>query len=246
VIVRTLKVLESHPQISGYIVVAATDENSAMSRLLAGYALKKCLAVTPGGPTRQCSVLLGLKALESCLAGGDTRTVLAGATAGITVNSSSAATQDSGWTGSVVLVHDGARCFVTPDIIDRVIAGVRLHQACGAAVAVKDTIKEADESGLVCKTLDRKVLWAMQTPQGATYRLLRDAYDLAVLNNWQVTDDLAVLERAGRPVYIVAGAGQNIKLTTPEDQLLAEQLARLADAAGTNGTNGTNGANPAP
>jgi 2-C-methyl-D-erythritol 4-phosphate cytidylyltransferase len=132
---------------------------------------------------------------------------------------------------SLLLVHDGARCFLTPEVIDRVIDGIIRHQACGAAVAVKDTIKQADAGGLVERTLDRSRLWAMQTPQGAWYRIMSQAYDLAEVNCWQTTDDLSLLELAGLPVYLVPGDYRNIKLTTPEDRLLGEQLALLADRA---------------
>jgi 2-C-methyl-D-erythritol 4-phosphate cytidylyltransferase len=208
VIVRTLRVLDQHPSVDGFIVVAADGEVAAMRRLLVEYKLKKCLAVTAGGATRQMSVLRGLTVLESSLAG-----------------------KAVGLASSLVLVHDGARCFVTQDVISRVIGGIRQYQACGAAVPVKDTIKLADQTGQVIKTLDRSLLWAMQTPQGATYRLLRAAYDLAVRKNWQATDDLSILEMAGLQVHLVTGDACNIKLTTPEDRLLGEQLAVLADQA---------------
>ncbi len=202
VIVRTLLVLESMPEIAGYVAVAAADELAAMQELLIPYKLAKCLSVAAGGASRQDSVANGLAALEK-LAGG--------------------------LPGCPVLVHDGARCFITPDVIRRVICGILQHGACGAAVAVKDTIKQADADGQVTCTFNRDQLWAMQTPQGAWFPLLQKAYELASRNNWQATDDLALLEKSGTPVYLVPGDYRNIKLTTPEDRLLGEQLARLAD-----------------
>jgi 2-C-methyl-D-erythritol 4-phosphate cytidylyltransferase len=208
VIIRTLRVFEAHPAISGYVVIATPGEEGAMRRLLADHGLKKCLAVALGGATRQLSVLHGLAALAANWPGNQ-----------------------AALSGCQVLVHDGARCFVTPEIIDRVINGIRQFQACGAAVLVKDTVKLADKNGQVVKTLDRSLLWAMQTPQGSTYGTLRAAYDLAVSHKWQATDDLAVLEMAGLPVHLVSGDERNIKLTTPTDRLLAEQLASLADQA---------------
>ena len=202
VIIRTLMAMDAHPQISGYVVVAAAGDLAAMKQLIAGQRLSRCLAVVAGGETRQDSVAAGLLALAG---------------------------HQGFHTDSLILVHDGARCFITPDVIDRVIGGVILHQACGAAVPVKDTIKQADAGGRIRQTLERSQLWAMQTPQGARYSLLRRAYDLAYQNSWQATDDLALLELAGHPAYLVPGDYRNIKITTPEDRLLGEQLARLAD-----------------
>ncbi len=198
VIVRTLRVLAAHPRVTGIIVVAADGEIDAMQQLIYEYALPKVLAVTAGGPTRQHSVIYGIDAL---------------------------AAQARDLDDSLVLVHDGARCFVTADVIDRVIVGIEQHQACGAAVPVKDTIKRAAPDGRVLETLDRAELWAMQTPQGANYPLLRAAYDRALTDGWQTTDDLSVLEQAGTAVHLVVGDNRNIKLTTPEDRLLGEKLA---------------------
>jgi 2-C-methyl-D-erythritol 4-phosphate cytidylyltransferase len=202
VIIRTLRVFESHPRISGYLVVAASDDQDEMNRLVASHNLVRCLGVVAGGATRQDSVANGLAAL---------------------------ADRVDDVCSCMVLVHDGARCFIPPDAIDRVIAGICQHGACGAAVPVKDTIKSADASGRVRETLDRSRLWSMQTPQGAWYPLLRAAYDQAAALGWQTTDDLSVLEKAGNPVYLVSGDTCNIKLTTPEDRLLAERLADLED-----------------
>jgi 2-C-methyl-D-erythritol 4-phosphate cytidylyltransferase len=206
VIIRTLRVFERHPRVSGIIVLAAADETDAMHRLIASYGLKKCLAVSPGGSTRQESVALGLALLVENT--GISRLDLA---------------------VSLVLVHDGARCFVTGDVIDRVIHGIWVYQACGAAVAVRDTIKQAEPGGKVLRTLPRDQLWAMQTPQGALYPLLQQAYDLAAQTGFQATDDCSVLEWAGVPVYLVEGDSGNIKLTTPEDRILGEQLALISD-----------------
>lgn len=202
VIVRTLRVFEKHPAIKGYLVVAAPAEVNAMRSLLDQFGLKKCLGVTAGGDSRTQSVLNGLEAL-TCATGF--------------------------LPASLVLVHDGARCFVTPEIISRVIEGIQKHGACGAAVPVKDTIKRADSHGRVCETPERSQLWAMQTPQGAAFEMLRNASRDAIEQGFFGTDDLAVLEKAGIPVYLVDGDYQNIKLTTPEDRLIAEQLAVQMD-----------------
>jgi 2-C-methyl-D-erythritol 4-phosphate cytidylyltransferase len=207
VIIRTLLAFESHPQVAGFVVVAATEECAAMRGLVSRHGLAKCLAVTAGGATRQASVACGLDALQTCLGPG------------------------SRLSSSLVLIHDGARCFVSAATISRVIAGIREHLACGAAIPVKDTIKEASADGQVIRTLARSQLWAMQTPQGAPYALLTQVYARAAQAGWQATDDLTLLEWAGVPVYLVEGDPENIKLTTPDDLLFGEQLALIADRA---------------
>lgn len=202
VIVRTMKTLESMHEVKGYIVVTAQGDWSDMQELVKQYGLNKCLGLARGGLSRQESVGNGLDELSNKILD---------------------------LSGSMVLIHDGARCFVTPAVIRRVIDGIVSHTACGAAVAVKDTIKEADADGLVTETKDRSRLWAMQTPQGAWYPLLHEAYALARANGWQSTDDLSLLEQAGIPVHLTAGDYRNIKLTTPEDLLLGEILATITD-----------------
>jgi len=201
-IIRTLRIFEAHLLISGYLVTAAQGEIAAMQDLIRQHELKKCLGVVAGGETRQASVFNGLKEL---------------------------AAQIVDLASSRVLVHDGARCFVTNEIIDRVIAGIDKHGACGAAMPVKDTIKRVSADGCVKETLERSQLWAMQTPQGADLSVLLAAYQRAAIEQWQVTDDLSVLELADIPVWLTAGDYRNIKLTTPEDLLIAEQLAKLED-----------------
>lgn len=118
----------------------------------------------------------------------------------------------------VALIHDGARPFVTGEIIDRVIAGVMEYGAAAAAVPVRDTVKRADANGLVLQTLDRSELWQMQTPQGAGIACLLDAHRAAAA---RYTDDAALLEAAGHPVHLVLGGYDNIKLTSPEDLRMA-------------------------
>lgn len=204
VIIRTLRVFADHPRVNGFLVVAAPDEVDAMSELLTDFNLPRCLGVVAGGASRQDSVSLGLEGLSRLAAD--------------CVN-------------SLVLVHDGARCFVTPQVIDRVIDGVLTHDACGAAMPVKDTIKRASRDGRVIETLTREELWGMQTPQGATFPILQKAYERARSEAWQTTDDLSVLEKSGVSVWLSTGDYRNIKLTTPEDLLFAQRLAAEADAA---------------
>ncbi len=127
-----------------------------------------------------------------------------------------------------VLIHDGARPFITPTLIEQGLAAARRHGAATAAVPVKDTIKRAGPDGLVLETLDRAALWATQTPQVFAYDLILSAHR-SINPAWDATDDAALVERAGHPVAVFMGAYENIKITTPDDLLIAEAtLKRLA------------------
>ncbi len=122
-----------------------------------------------------------------------------------------------------VLIHDGARCLVSPDLMDRAALALRDHAGIITAVPVKDTIKEVEPATQqICRTPPRERLWAAQTPQGFRVDLLREAHRQAVAQDWQVTDDAALFERLGWPVVIVPGEETNLKVTTPLDLALAE------------------------
>ncbi len=124
----------------------------------------------------------------------------------------------------VVLVHDGARPLVTEEVIRRVIDSVKEHGSGVAAVPVTDTVKRADPDGRVRETLDRRTLFAMQTPQGFSVEALRNAHALAKVESYVSTDDAALLEKAGKTVYLCLGDPENVKLTTPMDLMLAELI----------------------
>jgi 2-C-methyl-D-erythritol 4-phosphate cytidylyltransferase len=121
-----------------------------------------------------------------------------------------------------VLVQDGARPFLTEKLIaDGLHAAVQTG-AAAAAVEVKDTIKQFDEAGMVLQTLQRDGLRAVQTPQVFRTAILKMAYDTVECT---VTDDAAIVELAGYRVKLYPGEYENIKVTTPEDLLLAEMIA---------------------
>ncbi|MCI5873022.1 MAG: 2-C-methyl-D-erythritol 4-phosphate cytidylyltransferase [Clostridiales bacterium] len=123
-----------------------------------------------------------------------------------------------------VLIHDGARPFVTEDIIARSIETAKACSACVVGMPVKDTIKVVGTDGFAKETPERKKLWQVQTPQSFSYSLIVDAYEKVVaLEDDTVTDDAMVLERmTGRQVRVIEGSYRNIKITTPEDLLVAE------------------------
>ena len=122
-----------------------------------------------------------------------------------------------------ILVHDGARPCVTPELVRRVVEATRAHGAAIAAVPVAETLKRAAE-GWVKETVPRDGLWAIQTPQGFRADLLREAHRRARADGILGTDDAALVERLGAPVCLVAGLPGNLKITRPEDLPLARRL----------------------
>ncbi|MEO0970709.1 MAG: 2-C-methyl-D-erythritol 4-phosphate cytidylyltransferase [Cyanobacteria bacterium J06639_18] len=129
-------------------------------------------------------------------------------------------------TAEKVLIHDGARCLITPELFDRCADSIRKIQGLIAAVPVKDTIKVVDENGIIQNTPKRSNLWAAQTPQGFDVKLLKECHQKALDNGWEVTDDAALFERCGLPVEIVPGEETNLKVTTPQDLAIAEFILR--------------------
>ena len=122
-----------------------------------------------------------------------------------------------------VLIHDGARPFVNQDIIRRCMQEVQKYQACVVGMPVKDTIKIADEEGYAKQTPDRKNVWMIQTPQTFSYALIYEAYEeMLKTEDTAITDDAMVLERTkGKKSKLIEGSYRNIKITTPEDLLIA-------------------------
>ena len=123
-----------------------------------------------------------------------------------------------------VLIHDGARPFVSVDMIHRSLETARECRACVVGMPVKDTIKVVGEDGFAKETPDRRSLWQMQTPQTFDYPLILEAYEKVISQNEEnVTDDAMVLELvSGHRAKIIEGSYRNLKITTPEDLLIAE------------------------
>ncbi len=127
-----------------------------------------------------------------------------------------------------VLIHDGARAFITPELIAQCIKDVISYDACVMAVPVKDTIKIVDEEQYSVSTPDRKVMWQMQTPQCFRLLEIREAYRQMLKNgDATMTDDAMVMEKYGsRRVKMTMGSYENIKLTTPGDFILGEAILK--------------------
>ncbi|MGG7079604.1 2-C-methyl-D-erythritol 4-phosphate cytidylyltransferase [Clostridium sardiniense] len=125
----------------------------------------------------------------------------------------------------IVLIHDGARPFVTDKIITEGIKAAEKFKAAAPGVMPKDTIKVKDINGLSKETLKREELIAVQTPQIFDYNLILECHNKVKENNIKVTDDTMVVETFGHKVFLYDGEYTNIKITTPEDLILARYLA---------------------
>lgn len=120
-----------------------------------------------------------------------------------------------------VVVHDGARPLVSATLIEAGLAAAAEMGAAIAAVPLADTLKEVTGGGLITRTLDRRNLWAAQTPQVFDYELLREAHGRV---QGEVTDDAALVEALGRRVKVFPGSPRNLKVTTAADLALAQTL----------------------
>lgn len=128
-----------------------------------------------------------------------------------------------------VLIHDGARPFISTGLIEEIIEKVAEYHACIIGLPVKETIKEVDSQGFITATPSRDLLWSAQTPQAFEFTSLKKAFDILYANSGKsipVTDDAMVYETfLNSRVKMLMGDYHNIKITTPEDLLLAERIA---------------------
>lgn len=123
-----------------------------------------------------------------------------------------------------VLVHDGARPFVSSAMIETLLSKVQRHGAAVLGVPVKDTIKKVNEQGIIEETPDRKSMWAVQTPQAFRLTELKQAHEIAARQQLVATDDAMLMEKTGTKVHMVRGDYYNIKITTPDDLWHAEAI----------------------
>jgi 2-C-methyl-D-erythritol 4-phosphate cytidylyltransferase len=200
IIVYSLDTLARHPGIKDIIVVANRQNLEDIRNIIRRFRIKKIKDVVLGGQVRQASVARGLKVI-------DKRTDL-------------------------VLIHDGARPFIDRAMVSSVIRAAGRSGAAIVGVPVKATIKSVrcqvsgvrSGSCMVDKTLDRRNLWEIQTPQVFTKKLILKAHNK--FGNKDVTDDAMLVERLGKAVSVFRGTYNNIKITTPEDLILAEAIAK--------------------
>lgn len=126
----------------------------------------------------------------------------------------------------IVLTHDGARPFVRMESIISGIEGALEHGACVIGVPLKDTIKVIEDNNQVHHTPNRALLWAAQTPQCFQIDLLKEGYEYAISEGILGTDDSSLVEKKGYPVKMIMGTYDNIKITTPEDLVVAESIVK--------------------
>jgi 2-C-methyl-D-erythritol 4-phosphate cytidylyltransferase len=128
----------------------------------------------------------------------------------------------------LVLIHDGARPFITVEKIHELVKEANEHGAAVPAVPMKDTVKRVSQ-GFVDETVERSSLWAVQTPQAFRVSLILEAHERARQEDYVGTDDASLVERIGKKVKIIEGDYRNIKLTTPDDLLFAEAILSLKE-----------------
>lgn len=160
----------------------------------------------------------GFKKLTNVVVGGETRqeSVMAGLNA---ISDKS----------DFIAIHDGARCLVTPEMIETVLREAAVHGCATAAERPKDTIKRAGANGYIAETIDRSVLWHAQTPQIFKTDIYRAAAYIAKENGTVATDDNMLVESLGFKVKLVDCGYENLKLTTPDDFYLASAILLLRE-----------------
>jgi 2-C-methyl-D-erythritol 4-phosphate cytidylyltransferase len=187
---RTIDAFQHSPSIDSIIIVASAERLAETRTLCSQESWGKVHAVVTGGARRQDSVCAGLDTLADLH-------------------------PECRW----VMIHDGARPFVTQTIIEAGLQAVQEYQAAIAGVPVKDTIKQV-HNNIILDTPDRAALWAVQTPQVFAFKLIHQAHH-STLAQQDATDDAILLERLGHHVAIFPGSYTNIKITTQEDLLFA-------------------------
>lgn len=131
----------------------------------------------------------------------------------------------------LVAIHDAARPLLSPELMEESLMAGLEYGAVGVGVPLKDTIKQVNSDGMVVMTPDRSRYWGIQTPQVFDLNLLFDCYQKASTSGLIFTDDCGVVEYCGYPVKLIPGSYENLKITTPEDLILAEAILRRREDA---------------
>lgn len=126
----------------------------------------------------------------------------------------------------IVLIHDGVRPLVSRSLIEACLEGAKRWQACIPAVNVVDTLKQVNDQGIIVQSVPRDGLCMAQTPQAFGLSLIKTAHEKARRHGWQATDDALLVERMGINVHVIAGAEDNLKITTADDLSRAEAIYR--------------------
>lgn len=197
ILAHTLALFDRHPQVEHiYPILPADEIDYCQQQIIAPQGFSKIRRLVSGGAERQDSVRNGLRTLAADGLAQPER---------------------------IILIHDGARPLFNPQLLPQLIEMIAAEGACIVGVPVKDTIKEVDE-GFIYTSPQRQRLWQAQTPQGFRYQLLADAFARADAEQFLGTDDASLLEHCEIPVAMLPGDYRNIKITTPEDLLIATAL----------------------
>ena len=162
---------------------------------------------------KRLASVFGIKKLTAVVCGGDTRQMSIYNALGEVK-------------GELVLIHDGARPFVTPEQIDEVARTLYENDAAALGIPVTDTLKSVKDN-YITGTVDRESLVSIQTPQGFKTEIIRRAHEAATESGLSVTDDCALCENIGIKIKVVGGSSANIKITAPDDLAIAESILKL-------------------
>jgi 2-C-methyl-D-erythritol 4-phosphate cytidylyltransferase len=135
----------------------------------------------------------------------------------------------------IVVVHDAVRPFLTGQMLQEVVTAARTNGAAIIALPVRDTVKQVGAGHVIKRTVDRRRLWLAQTPQAFRREWLQEAHRKADAEGMASTDDAFLIEWMGRPVIVVEGNGENIKVTRPEDMVIGEAILASRQATGGEG-----------
>lgn len=135
----------------------------------------------------------------------------------------------------IVVVHDAVRPFLTERMLEEVVAAARQNGAAIIALPMRDTVKQVGACHVIERTVDRRPLWLAQTPQAFRREWLEEAHRKAQVEGMASTDDAHLIEWMGRPVTVVEGSGENIKVTRPEDIVIGEAILASRQAAAAKG-----------
>lgn len=189
-----------------------------LDRMFAAKTVEKVILVVAGNEITRCNALLRA---DPALCARPCELQTGGATR---QQSAIRGLEKIGAETDIVIIHDGARPFVSAALIDRLVEAAAEKGAVVAGLPVRDTIKVVGGDRLIQSTPERSALWEIQTPQVFKRELIIAAHEAAEKNGVQATDDAMVVERFGKPVYVLEGERTNFKITLPEDVWLAEMM----------------------
>ncbi|MBD3164599.1 2-C-methyl-D-erythritol 4-phosphate cytidylyltransferase [Candidatus Woesearchaeota archaeon] len=196
VLARTIKVFNDTGAIDKIVLVARQEDKDETAALKKKYQLNKVEKVVLGGEKRQNSVYNGLISMEDAKA------------------------------DDIVVIHNGVNPFIDEKTIIDSIEAAKKYEAAVVGFKARDTVKEVDEKGFVIRTIDRKKLWQVQTPQTIRYGTAIRAFKKAFSEEYIGTDDTSLVERLGKKVKMIECPYENIKITLPNDLEFANKLLK--------------------